>query len=251
MQDVATLLTPDGHLAPAWLSGKLVTPFAGGDRLGAMLADRVTAGCSSTGATHLRYAPLGVDPAVTTRPTPADAATRPATLLWTSDRQGALLFPAPGYVLLAGTKPFMTAAVPEGIDATRARFTRYARRQATRHPVLLRVATTYAPTHHAWSHPAEVPPDTATAHLLHLLGEFTHGTLPASAFAHAWWQTRRTSQSNGERVRGPLEELFDHVFLLLEDYEVAPELAGPADLTDAELQAAVTEAYRNRSAASS
>ncbi|MFB7779669.1 hypothetical protein [Streptomyces bauhiniae] len=106
------------------------------------------------------------------------------------------------------------------------------------------MAATYAPTHHAWSHPAEVPPDTATAHHLHLLREFTGGHLPAPTFAHTWWQTRRTAQSNSERVRGPLRELFNHVFLLLEDYEVAPELAEPIDLTATELRAAVTEAYR-------
>ncbi|MFI9393009.1 hypothetical protein ACIG53_19205 [Streptomyces bauhiniae] len=227
-----------------------MAPLAVGERLGAALADRVTAGCRSTGATHLRYAPLGVDPLVTTRVIPADAATRPSTLLWTPDHQGALLFPAPGYVLLAGTKPFMTAAVPEGTDAARARFTRYARKQTARHPELLAVAATYVPTHHAWSDAAEVPPDTATAHHLDLLREFSNGTLPAPAFAHAWWQTRRTAQSNGERIRGPLQELFDHVFLLLEDYEVAPELAEPTDLTTTELRAAVIEAYRNGPSAS-
>ncbi|MER8029071.1 hypothetical protein ABTZ78_08930 [Streptomyces bauhiniae] len=243
--DLAVLLTPDGNLAPAWLGGNSVTPLAVGERLGAILADRVTAGCRSSGVTHLRYAPLGADPAVTTRAIPADAATRPSTLLWTPDNQGALLFPAPGHVLLAGTKSFMTTAVPEGIDAARALFTRYARKQAARHPELLAVAAAYAPTHHAWSDAAEVPPDTATAHHLHLPREFTNGTLPAPAFAHAWWQTRRTAQSNGERVRGPLEELFNHVFLLLEDYELDPELAEPTDLTAPELKAAVTEAYRD------
>nr|WP_237522813.1 colicin immunity domain-containing protein [Streptomyces sp. SID1328] len=139
----------------------------------------------------------------------------------------------------------MAAAAPEGIDAARARCTRYARRQAARHPDLLAVAAAYAPTYHAWSHPAEVSPDTATAQHLHLLREFTDGTLPAPAFAHAWWQTRRTAQPNGERVRGSLQELFDRVFLLLEDYKVDPELAEPADLTATELQTAVSEAYGN------
>ncbi|TGN74825.1 hypothetical protein E5083_21915 [Streptomyces bauhiniae] len=242
------LLTLDGNLAPSWLSGKSVTPLTAGERLGAILADRVMAGCRSTGATHLRYAPLGADPIVTTSAIPADVTTRPSTLLWTPDHQGALLFPAPGHVLLAGTKPFMTAAVPEGTDAARARFTRYACKQAARHPELLAVAATYVPTHHAWSDAAEVPPDTATAHHLNLLREFSNGTLPAPTFAYAWWQTRRTAKSNGERVRGPLEELFNHVFLLLEDYEVAPELAEPTDLTAPELQAAVTEAYRDTQA---
>lgn len=170
MHDPAVLLTPDGEMAPAWLSGKPVTPLAAGDRLGAIPADRVTAGCRSTGATHLRYAPLGADPVVTTRAIPADAATGPSTLLWTPAHQGALLFPAPGYVLLAGTDPFMTAAVPEGTDAARARFTRYARKQAARHPELLAVAATYAPTHPIWALPADVPPNTTTAH--HLPGGF-------------------------------------------------------------------------------
>ncbi|MGW5305601.1 hypothetical protein ACWERF_16920 [Streptomyces griseoluteus] len=77
--------------------------------------------------------------------------------------------------------------------------------------------------------------------------QFTQDTLPAPAFAQAWWQTRRAARSNGERVRDPLQELFNHVFLLLEDYEVAPGLAEPTDLTAAELRAAVTEVCRNRS----
>ncbi|MEV7199786.1 hypothetical protein [Streptomyces griseoluteus] len=188
-----------------------------------------------------------MDLVLTTRVIPADASSRPSTLLWTPDRQGALLFPTPGHVLLAGTRHFMTAAVPEGIDAARARFVRDARRQAARHPGLLAVAAAYAPAHHAWSHPADVPPATATAHHLHLLRQFTQGTLPAPAFAQAWWQTRRTAQSNGERVRGSLQELFNHVLLLLEDYEVAPDLAEPTDLTAAELRAAVTEVCRSRS----
>lgn len=135
----------------------------------------------------------------------------------------ALLSLAPGHVLLSGTKPFMTAVFPEGTDAARARFTRHARRQAARHPDLRAVAAAYAP-HHAWSHPADVPPDTATAHHLDLLREFSHGALPAPAFAQAC-----------------------HVFLLLEDYEVAADLAEPTHLTATELQAAVTAAYRSRS----
>ncbi|MFD8296594.1 hypothetical protein ACFV13_10275 [Streptomyces bauhiniae] len=223
-----------------------MTPIPVGERLDATQARRLAAGCEAIGTTHLRHAALGTGAtAITTRNLPADASVRPPTLLWTPDHQAALLFPSPGHALLAGSTPFMAAAVPEGIDAARARFTRYARKQAARHPELLAVAATYAPAHHAWSDAVEVPPNTATAHHLHLLQEFTNGTLPAPAFAHAWWQTRRTAQSNGERVRGPLEELFTHVFLLLEDYELDPELAEPTDLTATELQAAVTEVYRD------
>jgi hypothetical protein len=43
-----------------------------------------------------------------------------------------------------------------------------------------------------------------------------------------------------ERLRGPLEELFGRVFMILEDYAIAPELAEPGDLSDTELRAAVT-----------
>ncbi|MEV8043936.1 hypothetical protein ACF06D_18100 [Streptomyces griseoluteus] len=81
IQDLAVLLTPDGNLSPAWLSGKPVSPLGVGDRLDATVADRVTAGCRATGATHLRCAPLGVHPVVPTRTIPADAATRSPTLL--------------------------------------------------------------------------------------------------------------------------------------------------------------------------
>ncbi|MFG2814365.1 hypothetical protein [Streptomyces sp. NPDC048410] len=95
----------------------------------------------------------------------------------------------------------------------------------------------------AWSRPEDVPPNTATAQHLDLLQEFTDGPLPAPTFARTWWQTRRTAQSNGERIRGPLEELFDRVFMLLEDYEVEPHLAEPGDLSDPELRTAVTELW--------
>ncbi|MEU4110410.1 hypothetical protein [Streptomyces sp. NPDC027717] len=244
-RDLAVLLTPDGNLAPAWLKGKSVTPLHVGERLDATQAARLTAGARAIGATHLLYASLGEeDPAVTTRETPADAATLPHTFIWTPDRQGAVLFPAPGYALLAGTEPFMATAVPEGTDEARARFTRYARKRAAIRPELLAVAAKYSPAHTAWSHPADVAPNTAAGHQLQLLRDFTNGTVPATDFAHIWWQARRASRSNGERLRGPLAELFDRVFMLLEDYEVDPQLAEPTDLSATELHAAVTEAYR-------
>lgn len=244
-RDLAVLLTPDGNLAPAWVKGKSVTPLPVGERLEATQAARLTAGARAIGAADLLYAPLGEDdPAVTTREATADAATRHPVLIWTPDRQGAVLFPAPGYALLAGTEPFMAAAVPEGIDEARARFTRYARKQATHHPELRAVAAKYTPTHAAWSHSADVAPNTAAAHQLRLLRDFTNGTVSAPDFAHTWWQARRTSQANGERLRGPLADLFDRVLMLLEDYEVDPQLAEPTDLSATELHAAVTEAYR-------
>ena len=163
-RDLAVLLTPDGNLAPAWVKGKSVTPLPVGERLDATQAARLTAGARAIGAADLLYAPLGEDdPAVTTREATADAAARPPVLIWTPDRQGAVLFPAPGYALLAGTEPFMAAAVPEGIDEARARFTRYARKRAAIRPELLAVAAKYSPAHTAWSRPADVAPNTAAA----------------------------------------------------------------------------------------
>ncbi|MBV1949952.1 hypothetical protein [Streptomyces sp. BV129] len=124
--------------------------------------------------------------------------------------------------------------VGEQLDAT----------QAAHHPELRAVAAKYTPAHTTWSHPADVAPNTAAAHPLRLLRDFTNGTVSAADFARAWWQTRRTSRANGERLRGPLGDLFDRVFMLLEDYDVDPRLAVPTDLSAAVLHAAVTEAYR-------
>ncbi|MGW0334253.1 hypothetical protein ACWD0J_20695 [Streptomyces sp. NPDC003011] len=105
------------------------------------------------------------------------------------------------------------------------------------------------PGQRAWSHPGDVDPGSAAARQLTLLDAFTDGTCSAPDFAHGWWEARRVSQANGERVLGALEDLFDQVFMILEDYSVDPELAEAGDLDDAGLQTAVRaawEAFRRR-----
>ncbi|MFC7963326.1 hypothetical protein [Streptomyces cinereoruber] len=104
---------------------------------------------------------------------------------------------------------------------------------------LTAVATAHPPRHHAWSDPSAVAPDSTTARQLHLLDDFASGRIAAAVFALAWHPARRTAQANGERLRGPLSDLFDGVFALLEDYTHDPSLREPGDLSDAELLAAV------------
>jgi hypothetical protein len=138
----------------------------------------------------------------------------------------------------------MSAAVGEGVDAARARFTRHARALADRCPSLAAVAAAHPSAHRAWSHPAEVDPHSAAARRLALLYAFIRGSCSAPDFARGWWEEQRSSQAKGERLRGPLEELFDRVFMILEDYAIAPELAESGDLSDTELRAAVMRCER-------
>jgi hypothetical protein len=222
-----------------------------GAQIDAALARRITAGCRAVGASHILATSLAGNPGATSR-LPADAdctGIRPPILLRTPDTQGAVLFPEEGYALIAGTAAFMAAAVNEGTDTTRARFGRHARALLERHPSLAAVAASHPPGHRAWSHPGDVDPASAAARQLTLLDVFADGTCSAPDFAHGWWAARRASQANGERVQGALEDLFDQVFMILEDYSVDPELAEPGDLDDTGLQTAVRaarEAFRCR-----
>lgn len=156
-----------------------------------------------------------------------------------------MLFPAAGFTLVAGTEAFMTAAVPEGVDAARARFGRYARAMKKRWPYLQGIAAACPPVYEAWSRPGDVTPGTATAQLMSVLGSFTHGTRTAAEFANGWWDARRVAQSQGERASGDLAELLDRVFMALEDYTPDPELREPGDLTDSELQERIQSLVRN------
>jgi hypothetical protein len=245
------VLDTDGAFASSWLREKSVAPVPVGAQIDAALARRITAGCRAVGAAHIIATSLVEAPGAPSR-LPADAdctGIRPPCLLHTPDTQGAVLFPEEGYALIAGTAAFMAAAVSEGTDTARARFGRYARSLLERHPSLASVAASYPPGHRAWSHPGDVDPDSAAARQLELLDAFTDGTCSAPDFAHDWWETRRASQANGERVQGALGDLFDQVFMILEDYSVDPDLAEPGDLDDAGLRTAVRaawEAFRQR-----
>ncbi|MGW2486750.1 hypothetical protein ACWCV9_05945 [Streptomyces sp. NPDC001606] len=234
--------------APSWLHDKEVAPLLVGAQMDAPLLHRIMAGCQAVGASRMACADLSApgEPVVQTLRLPLDmdgSKVRPPSLLWTLDEQGAVLFPEPGYALVAGTVLFMAAAVSEGVDTARARFGRHARALADRHPSLKAVAAAHPPAHRAWSQPDEVAPTSAAARQLELLDWFIEGSCNAPDFTHGWWDARRASQANGERLRGALADLFDQVFMILEDYSVDPELAEPGDLSDAELRAAVTDAW--------
>lgn len=247
--DLSAVLGADGNFDSAWLQGKSVAPVPVGAEIDAALARRIGAGCRAVGASHILCADLSLDAGVRIGRTcrlpagTACAGIQPPCLLCTPDLQGAVLFPEAGHALIAGSADFMAAAVGEGVEAARARFGRYARTLSARHPALMTVAAAYPSKQRAWSSPADVDPASAAARQLALLDAFADGTRDAPDFAHGWWEARRASQANGERVRGPLSDLFDRVFMLLEDYSVDPDLREPGDLEDADLRAAVSETW--------
>jgi hypothetical protein len=216
----------------------------------AAMTRRIASGCRAVAATHLFCEGVGssadIAPDTPLKQFPIDSGheeIRPPSVIYTPGRQGAVLFREAGYVLIAGNDRFMAASVAEGIDTARARFQRYARALSSRHPSLAVVARAYPPARTAWSHPADVAPDSGAARQLTLLDEFVDGTRSSPEFAQDWWDARRTSQANGERLKAPLSDLFDRVFMLLEDYAADPNLREPGDLTDGELHAAVRELW--------
>ncbi|MDV5146880.1 colicin immunity domain-containing protein [Streptomyces sp. SBC-4] len=246
-----SLLGPDGGFAQAWLSGKSVAPVPAGTRLDAVLIRRIEAGCRAVGTQDILDAQPAAgahdrSAAVPRKPTKADlAGTAPPAILYTPDLQGAVLFPEPGYTLIAGSEAFLAGAVSEGIDAARARFGRYARAMKTRWPHLQGIATAHPPTHRAGSHPSDVTPGTASARLMSLLGTFAQGTCTAPEFADGWWEARRAAHSQGERASEDLADLLDRVFTLLEDYTPDPALREPGDLTESELRERIHSLVRN------
>jgi hypothetical protein len=232
----------DAVLAPSWQRDRQTVPLPMGPMLDAASARRLAAGCRAVGAAHLLRLDLSTG-AVTPLRTEGCAGTSPPCLLLTPGHEGALLFEEQGHALVAGTAPFMAAAVAEGTDAARVRFARYARALADRRPALSEVAAAHPPRHRAWARPEEVDPATATARMLSLLRRFVQGTCSAREFAYGWWEARRAAQRDGERALAPLAGLLDRVFLLLEDYAVGPGPAEPGELDDAALRAAVTDAW--------
>ncbi|MGW3385905.1 hypothetical protein [Streptomyces cinereoruber] len=217
-------------------------PVPAGSRMDPHPWRRLTAGCGAVGAKELLYEPEGEPPSrLRLTPSPPEDV-RPPCVLRTPDGQGVVRFPAPGYALISGSARFMAAAVDEGTDEARARFARYAR--AHPDPALTAVAAAHPPGHRAWSAPSDVAPASAAARQLGLLDDFTSGRITAAAFALAWHPARRAARANGERLRGPLSDLFDRVFTLLEDYTHDPSLREEGDLSDAELLAAVKSLTR-------
>ncbi|MFH8281098.1 hypothetical protein [Streptomyces antibioticus] len=62
-------------------------------------------------------------------------------------------------------------------------------------------------------------------------------------FARGWWEARRASQADGERIRGTLGDLLDRVFMILEDHSVDPAFAEPGDLDGTALRNAVSATW--------
>ncbi|MDX2291169.1 MULTISPECIES: colicin immunity domain-containing protein [Streptomyces] len=233
------VLAPDGTFATSWLRGRPPVPLPAGGRIDAMLARRITAACRTVGATHVLATPPSARPHGPLEGAPL----RPPLLLRTPDAQGAVLFPAAGYALIAGSAAFMASAVAEGADAARAAFARYARALSSRHPHLRDVAAAHPPRHPSRSRLDAVPPSTATARHIALLEAFAEGTCAAPEFARGWWSARAASRTEDQRVHGALARLFDEVFMLLEQYAPDPALAEPEDLDDTALRTAVTTAW--------
>jgi hypothetical protein len=227
------------HPAPT-SEDQQVAPVPVGTRVNASLAKLIRAGARAVGAEYLRCKTAGAAESRLPLDTTYEGV-RPPCVLSTPDRQGVVRFPRPGYALVEGTARFMAAAVPEGVDEARIRFARYARALAHRHPALTAVADAHPTAHRTWSRPADVESGSATARHLSLLTDFVSGTLPAAEFAQAWYQTRRVSRADGDRVRGDLATLLDHVFLTLEDYTWDPSLREPGDLTDTQLRDAISQ----------
>ncbi|MFH9134644.1 hypothetical protein [Streptomyces sp. NPDC017524] len=228
-----------------WLSAgdKRIVPVPAGSHTGASLARRVAGGCRTAGvdAVLLMRPDAGATaPADRLPPTdPCLLTLSPPLLLIAAGLEGAVLFSRPGFALVAGTSAFLAGAAPEGVDQGRARFARYARVAARQWPDLVSTARAFRPAHFAWKGPGDVPAGTATAQQLALMDDFAAERCTAADFAVGWLDARRRSQRWGERVRGPLEALLDHVFSLLEDHSIDPRRKGPDDLSGEELRNAV------------
>ncbi|PZT72902.1 hypothetical protein DNK56_06095 [Streptomyces sp. AC1-42W] len=242
------MLSSIGDYNSAWLAvgPKLVVPVPAGSRVDDALVQRIIEGCHTGGADAVLVMAIGSETASRTwRLLAPDVAASeldgvtPPLLLASSDRQGAILFPRPGYVLVAGTAGFLKGAVPEGVDGGRARFGRYARAAAKRWPDLKDISQSFPSRHIAWARAREIPAGTSAARQVKLMQAFTVGSISGADFAREWLDARRASQNNGERLRDPLLTAFDQIFSLLEDYSIDPALKDPDDLSDEELTDAV------------
>lgn len=248
--DQPEILSGLGEYNSAWLAAgpKPIVPVPAGSRVDDALVQRITEGCRTGGADAVLVMAVGSEAASRTwRPVAPDIAAselggvNPPVLLASSDRQGAILFPRPGYVLVAGTARFLRGAVPEGVDGGRARFARYVRAAAKRWPDLKDISQSFPPRHISWARAREIPAGTDAAQQVNLMRSFTAGSIGGADFARGWLDARRASQNNGERLRDPLLTAFDQIFSLLEDYSIDPALKDPDDLSDQELVDAVRE----------
>ncbi|MFD8058464.1 hypothetical protein ACFXA0_13330 [Streptomyces cyaneofuscatus] len=243
--DATAVLAGRGTFSEQWLSagGKKIVPVPAGSLTDGSLVRRVIEGCRAAGADVvlvMRPSAGAAAPADSLPPTdPGLVALPPPLLLAAANLEGAVLFPRPGYALVAGTSAFLAGAAAEGVDQGRARFARYARAAEPEWPGLKATARSFPPGHVAWKHPEDVPVDTATGRQLALMRDVAAGHCTGAEFAVGWLDARRRSQRQGERVRDPLETVLDRVFSLLEDYSIDPQFKEPDDLSDDGLKNAV------------
>ncbi|MFF2556220.1 hypothetical protein ACFVUS_34780 [Nocardia sp. NPDC058058] len=83
-----------------------------------------------------------------------------------------------------------------------------------------------------WAKPADVPPGSGVAEQLNLMKSLACRQITCPAFARSWYDARRRSLDNGERLRQPFERLLTRVFYDLEDYPIDPSLRDSGDITD-------------------
>ncbi|MGY4970914.1 colicin immunity domain-containing protein [Streptomyces sp. NEAU-S7GS2] len=162
-------------------------------------------------------------------------------LIASSTLDGALLFSAPGHVLVAGNPRFLSGAIPEGVDQARAAFARYANKVKNEWPNAVGVSKAFPPRKGSWSKPEDVTYGSGTAEQLKLMRSLANGEIPAPDFAAEWLAARRRAMEEGDRVRSPLDTALNAVFTSLEDYSIDPAFKEPEDLTDAELVEQVRE----------
>ncbi|MEU0463479.1 colicin immunity domain-containing protein [Amycolatopsis sp. NPDC006131] len=233
--EAGRLLTADGRwFSAAWLHSKAVVPFATPFGADDQVLERFRDGARAVGAASVFVFPLGDErPRVLGDVDPLGV--RGEVLLAVPNRDGALLITDARYSLLAGTAEFLAAAVPWGVDRSRARFRRDARRLAEVYPELLEVATRLPPARPVLASPSEVEPGSALAEQVRLMESFAEGSIAAPDFARAWLTARRRRPRPEQLLDEPFERLLAEVFFLLEDYVIDPALRDPGDLTDEDL----------------
>lgn len=242
---------PDAYCKD-WLSedDKLVSPIPADMETDASIGRRLTAGCRAAGATYIHVASLDNDrsnDSLTGHALSPQGLESELTglhfpcLIAPSNFAGALLFPEPGYALLAGDQRFLSGVLPEGVDKARAQFSRYAQRVAGSRPQVEEIAREFTPREAAWRSPKDVGTHTSTALQISLLRSLVTGEVSGPQFAQEWLEARRAAMNAGERVIDPLASLLDEVFATLEDYSIDPNLWEPGDLTDSDLTARIQD----------
>lgn len=96
--------------------------------------------------------------------------------------------------------------------------------------------------HRAWGAPRDVPKDSGVGQQIQHLQSFVNGEEGGPDFARGWLAGRRSSLGAGERLRAPLQRIFDDVFYVLEEYVIDPDLRDDDDMSDDALLAHISSA---------